>query len=51
MLYVKNLYKSYKAGKTAYPVLKGVSLSVVQGEFTAVMGPSGSGASVKIRLS
>lgn len=45
MLYVKNLYKSYKAGKTAYPVLKGVSLSVVQGEFTAVMGPSGSGKS------
>ena len=37
MLYVKNLYKSYQVGKTDYPVLKGISLQVAQGEFTAVM--------------
>lgn len=45
MLYVKNLHKSYKAGSTVFDVLKGVDLSVSQGEFTAVMGPSGSGKS------
>lgn len=51
MLYVNDLWKSYTVGKKEYPVLKGVSLEVAQGEFVAVMGPSGSGASVKIRLS
>lgn len=43
MLQVKNLRKSYRAGKTTYEILKGVNLAVAQGEFAAVMGPSGSG--------
>ena len=45
MLYVKNLHKSYQTGNKAYPVLKGVDLTVAQQEFVAVMGPSGSGKS------
>lgn len=45
MLQVKNLYKSYETSKTRYPVLKGVSFHVEQGEFVAVMGSSGSGKS------
>lgn len=45
MLYVKNLHKSYMVGQEKYKVLKGVNLSVAQGEFVAVMGPSGSGRS------
>lgn len=45
MLYVKNLHKSYQVGGKTYEVLKGVDVSVAQGEFVAVMGPSGSGKS------
>ncbi|MGN1414318.1 MAG: ABC transporter ATP-binding protein [Anaerovoracaceae bacterium] len=45
MLNVKNLHKSYQVGNTVFDVLKGVDLSVSQGEFAAVMGPSGSGKS------
>ena len=36
MLTVKDLHKSYQVGKTAYEVLKGVSLQVEKGEFVAV---------------
>ncbi|WMJ88129.1 ABC transporter ATP-binding protein [Anaerocolumna sp. MB42-C2] len=43
MLYVKNLYKTYRALHTQYEVLKDVNLCIAQGEFVAVMGPSGSG--------
>lgn len=43
MLYVKNLHKSYHAGKNKYPVLNGIDFHVASGEFVAVMGPSGSG--------
>ena len=31
MLAVNDLYKSYRVGKTSFPVLKGVSLTVTPG--------------------
>ena len=51
MLKVEKLNKSYTNGVNTYPVLKDVSLHVKKGEFVGVMGPSGSGDYVKIRLS
>ena len=39
---LKNIVKSYKNGDQELQVLKGVDLKVYDGEFLAIMGPSGS---------
>lgn len=45
MIQVKNLTKSFKDGPVETRVLKGIDLSVAQGEFIAIMGRSGAGKS------
>ncbi|MGO8690686.1 MAG: ABC transporter ATP-binding protein [Thermoguttaceae bacterium] len=45
-----DLYKSYRKGLLAVPVLRGLSMSVRQGEFLAVVGQSGSGKSTLLHL-
>lgn len=51
LLEIQGLKKSYgrKAGETK--ALNGVSFQVLEGEFLGIMGSSGSGDYVKIRLS
>lgn len=49
LLQVKNITKVYPAQPK--PGLDLVSFDVMKGEFLGIMGASGSGASVKIRLS
>ena len=53
ILEVINLKKIYttRFGGNQVQALKNVNFSVEDGEYTAIMGESGSGASVKIRLS
>ena len=48
---VRNLKKIYTAGTQKTAALNGVDLSVQEGEFVSVVGASGSGGHVKIRLS
>jgi ABC-type lipoprotein export system ATPase subunit len=43
LIELRNIYKNYHRGDLDVPVLKGVSLSVSQGEMVALMGASGSG--------
>jgi putative ABC transport system ATP-binding protein len=50
LLEAKNLEKSYKIGDVETKALRGASMSVQKGEFTAIAGPSGSGKSTLLHI-
>jgi lipoprotein-releasing system ATP-binding protein len=52
LLYAENLHKSYftAAEDVATPVLRGVSLTIEQGEILAIVGSSGAGKSTLLHL-
>lgn len=51
ILSTRNLKKIYGSGENAVHALDGVNLDIENGEFVSVVGTSGSGGHVKIRLS
>ena len=50
MIELKGIKKVYQMGDEPLAVLKGVDLSVKEGEFVAIMGPSGSGKSTLMHI-
>lgn len=50
LLNIQNIYKNYGKEPMIVPVLKAVSLEVVQGDYIAIMGPSGSGKTTLMNI-
>lgn len=50
LIQLSNVVKSYSNGDQELNVLKGIDLTVYEGEFVAIMGPSGSGKSTLMNI-
>lgn len=50
ILLMKDIIKKYRMGEEELTILKGINLSVKEGEFLSILGPSGSGKSTLMNV-
>lgn len=50
LMELNKVKKSYQQGKIEVPALRGINLTVEQGEFTTIFGPSGSGKTTLLNM-
>ncbi len=50
MIEMQNVVKDYQTGKITFRALKGISITIEQGDYLGIVGPSGSGKSTLMNL-
>ncbi|MDO4229609.1 MAG: ABC transporter ATP-binding protein [Capnocytophaga sp.] len=50
IIHIENLKREFKMGSEIVQALKGVNLTITEGEFVTIMGPSGSGKSTLLNI-
>ena len=50
MLQLRNITKAYRLGEVEVPILHDINLTVLRGEYTAIVGTSGSGKSTLMNI-
>lgn len=50
MIHIQHIRKSYRMGTLSLEVLKGIDLTINEGELVSIMGPSGSGKSTLLNI-
>ena len=50
MIWMENIHKTYRLGEVDVPVLKGIDLTIEEGDYVSIMGASGSGKSTLMNI-